>query len=159
MLEGEKEYIMIKSPALGLTVLLFFLFSSDLSAAGEKIDWQVISSGGTEAVSASYRLAGTIGQTAVGVMQSASFKVKQGFWQDFGTSSSCCNLAGDANNNGIRNILDVTYIIAFLYKGGPPHPDCHPDEMDVNGNGLVNILDATFMISFLYKGGPSPSCP
>jgi len=126
--------------------------------AGEEINWQVISSGGTEAAAASYRLAGTFGQTAAGVVQSASYKVNQGFWQDFG-GISCCNLPGDANNNGIRNILDVTYMIAFLYKGGPQHPDCHPDEMDANGNGLLNILDVTYLIAFLYKGGPAPVCP
>ena len=165
---------MIKYFGLGVTTLvLCLLFFSTASAddpqgglsnqspaptAGERIDWRVISSGGTEAISASYRLAGTLGQTAVGEVLSASNRVNQGFWQDFGPGS-CCNLAGDANNNGIRNILDVTYTIAFLYKSGPPHPDCHPDEMDASGNGVVNILDVTYMIAFLYKEGPPPVCP
>ena len=27
------------------------------------------------------------------------------------------------NNSGNVNILDITYLIAYLYKGGPP-PDC-----------------------------------
>jgi hypothetical protein len=68
----------------------------------------------------------------------------------------CCDLAGDANNNGSVNILDITFEISYLYKGGPP-PACN-DEADANGNGTVNILDITYLISYLYKGGPAPIC-
>ncbi|SYZ74841.1 putative Thermitase [Candidatus Zixiibacteriota bacterium] len=60
---------------------------------------------------------------------------------------------GDANMNGTINILDVSYIINFLYKGGLP-PD--PYAGDVNGNGTINILDVSYLISYLYKGGPPP---
>lgn len=128
-------------------------------AANEQINWHVLSGGGTRGSSTNYQLNGTLGQTAIGPAQSTSYNINQGFWQNFSISESCCNLPGDANNSDVRNILDVTYVIAFLYKGGPPHPDCHPDEMDANGNGIVNILDVTFMITFLYKGGPVPICP
>ena len=66
-------------------------------------------------------------------------------------------LCGDANGNGIRNILDVTFTIAYLYKGGPsPNP---LQAADVNHSGSINILDVTYMISYLYKGGPAPNCP
>jgi len=66
-------------------------------------------------------------------------------------------LAGDANGNGVVNILDVTYMIAFLYKSGPmPVPI---QAGDANGNGALNILDVTYLISFLYKGGPPPVYP
>jgi hypothetical protein len=68
----------------------------------------------------------------------------------------CCDTPGDANNNGSVNILDITFEISYLYKGGPP-PDCN-DEADANGNGTVNILDITYLISYLYKGGPAPIC-
>jgi len=73
------------------------------------------------------------------------------------TSVSCCDLPGDANNNGVVNIQDVTYTINFLYKGGPP-PPCL-DEANVNGIGLLNIQDVTYLINFLYKGGLQPVCP
>jgi hypothetical protein len=68
----------------------------------------------------------------------------------------CCDVPGDANNNGSVNILDITFEISYLYKGGPA-PDCN-DEADANGNGTVNILDITYLISYLYKGGPAPIC-
>jgi hypothetical protein len=60
---------------------------------------------------------------------------------------------GDANRDGNRNIQDITYLINFLYKGGPA-PD--PYAGDVNGSGTINISDITYLINFLYKGGPPP---
>ena len=71
-------------------------------------------------------------------------------------STGCCDMAGDANNSGNINILDVTYIINYLYKGGVT-PVCI-DEADANGSNTLNILDVTHIINFLYKGGPEPVC-
>lgn len=70
--------------------------------------------------------------------------------------SQCCAVAGDANHNGIVNLLDITFLIGYLYKGGPT-PFCS-DEADANGNSQVNILDVTYLINYLYKGGPTPVC-
>lgn len=71
--------------------------------------------------------------------------------------SSCCDLPGDADNNGLVNILDMTYLIAYLYKGGPA-PICIP-EGDINGNGQTNILDVIHLLNYLYNSGPAPICP
>ncbi|MEW6015146.1 MAG: dockerin type I repeat-containing protein [Candidatus Zixiibacteriota bacterium] len=66
-------------------------------------------------------------------------------------------LCGDANANCIVNILDVTYLISYLYKGGPaPIP---LESGDANGNGTVNILDVTYLLAYLYKDGNAPICP
>ncbi|MEW5922775.1 MAG: right-handed parallel beta-helix repeat-containing protein, partial [Candidatus Zixiibacteriota bacterium] len=65
-------------------------------------------------------------------------------------------ICGDANGSQSVNILDVTFIISYLYKGGPP-PD-PADAADVNNDGAINILDVTYLISYLYKGGPEPIC-
>ncbi|PKK83577.1 MAG: hypothetical protein CVT49_08060 [candidate division Zixibacteria bacterium HGW-Zixibacteria-1] len=66
-------------------------------------------------------------------------------------------MAGDPNGSGTVNILDCTYIINYLYKGGPaPNP---LQSGDVNGNGSTNILDVTYLINYLYKGGPAPVYP
>jgi uncharacterized protein (TIGR02145 family) len=61
---------------------------------------------------------------------------------------------GDVNNTGTVNIQDLTYLINFLYKGGPAPFCCG----DVNGSGAVNIADITYLINYLYKGGPAPVC-
>ncbi|MEW5924912.1 MAG: VCBS repeat-containing protein, partial [Candidatus Zixiibacteriota bacterium] len=69
---------------------------------------------------------------------------------------SCCDKPGDANNNGSVGILDVTYIVSYLYKGGVV-PPCL-SEADPDGSGGINILDVTYLIQYMYKGGPSPVC-
>jgi hypothetical protein len=131
--------------------------STSKAMAGEQIKWQVISSGGTNGTSTNFKMQGTVGQTATGWAQSVNYKINQGFWQDFGSpAEGCCDHPGDANNNNVVNILDVTFTIAFLYKGGPL-PSC-PGEIDSNGNGITNILDVTYTIAFLYKSGMSPVC-
>ncbi len=64
---------------------------------------------------------------------------------------------GNVNSNGSVDLLDITYLIAYLYKGGPP-----PNPIkaaNVNGDGAVNLLDITYLISYLYKDGPEPNCP
>ncbi|MFH2036689.1 MAG: dockerin type I domain-containing protein, partial [Candidatus Zixiibacteriota bacterium] len=68
----------------------------------------------------------------------------------------CCVVPGDANHNGVVNILDITFTIAYLYKSGPA-PACM-DEADANSNEVINILDITYNIAYLYKSGPAPIC-
>lgn len=74
-----------------------------------------------------------------------------------GSGTSCCDLGGDANNSGGINILDVGYIINYLYKEGPI-PPCE-EEGDANGSGGINILDVSEIINYLYKDGAEPTCP
>jgi hypothetical protein len=63
-------------------------------------------------------------------------------------------MAGDCNGDEVFNILDVTYLINYLYKDGPvPEPI---ESADPNCDDLINILDATYIINFLYKEGPEP---
>jgi len=64
---------------------------------------------------------------------------------------------GDANDDGILNLLDVSYLINYLYReGAPPEP---LEVADVDSSGAVNILDITYLINYLYRGGPVPVCP
>ncbi len=62
--------------------------------------------------------------------------------------------SGDCNNDGDINIFDITFLITYLYKGGPP-PDPYAAG-DPNCDGVVNIFDVTFLISHLYKEGAAP---
>ncbi|SYZ73561.1 exported hypothetical protein [Candidatus Zixiibacteriota bacterium] len=67
---------------------------------------------------------------------------------------------GDINGDNNINILDVSYLINFLYKsGGAPH--CNAPYYfcaDANGNQSVNILDVSYIINYLYKHGPALNC-
>ncbi|MEW5923338.1 MAG: dockerin type I domain-containing protein [Candidatus Zixiibacteriota bacterium] len=65
-------------------------------------------------------------------------------------------ICGDVNQSGSVNILDATYLISYLYKGGPAPQ--YPGSADANNSGSINLLDVTFLISYLYKGGPVPVC-
>jgi photosystem II stability/assembly factor-like uncharacterized protein len=65
-------------------------------------------------------------------------------------------LCGDANSDGLVNIRDITFLISYLYKSGPPPNPL--DKADVDANTLVNIRDITYLINYLYKGGPAPNC-
>jgi len=93
------------------------------SAAGERIDWQVIAAGGGNGSSTNYRLSGTVGQTAAGAGSSANYRVNQGFWQDFG-SGGCCVLRGDFNEDGAVKVSDLTGLINYLFRGGPAPAAC-----------------------------------
>jgi len=64
---------------------------------------------------------------------------------------------GDANGDGEVNILDVTYIINYLYLGGPEPLGI--ESADVNSDGVVNINDITYLVLYLYMEGPEPACP
>jgi hypothetical protein len=66
--------------------------------------------------------------------------------------------SGDANFDGSINILDVTYIINYVYKGGP-EPQPIMETGDANGSGDINILDVTRLINYLYNAGEPPSHP
>ncbi|MCX6827906.1 MAG: hypothetical protein NT002_01290 [candidate division Zixibacteria bacterium] len=69
---------------------------------------------------------------------------------------SCCQHPGDANHTGNLNIQDGTYLINYLYKGGPK-PPCL-EEADANGDHKIDVRDITYIIGFLYKFGHVPVC-
>lgn len=71
--------------------------------------------------------------------------------------AGCSSICGDIDGDNSITLLDITFLINFLYKGGPA-----PDSMenaDVNNSGSVNILDILYLIKYLYKSGPPPNCP
>ena len=71
--------------------------------------------------------------------------------------ASCCEgNIGDSNNDGEdANILDLTFLIDFIFRGGIV-ATC-PAEADLNGDGdPSNILDLTFLVNFIFRGGPAP---
>jgi hypothetical protein len=68
------------------------------------------------------------------------------------TDSSCCVMMGDVDGSGVMNVLDVTYLVTYLYKSGPA-PDC-PAEADVDCSCDLNILDVSCIIRSLYQSGP-----
>ncbi|MBU8934174.1 MAG: dockerin type I repeat-containing protein [candidate division Zixibacteria bacterium] len=127
------------------------------SKAGEQINWQVISGGGTSAATASYSLSGTVVQTAVGHSSSDNYAAYSGFFPSGGNDKCCIDITGNIDNDPSDeiNIADLTYLVAYLFTGGPT-PECL-DEADVNGDGDINIADLTHLVAYLFTGGPEPA--
>lgn len=76
------------------------------------------------------------------------------------TLDDCLGIRGNADGyiNDVINISDLTFIVDYLFKGGPPPPVM--EEADVDGSGDVNIADVTYLVNYLFKGGPDPQpCP
>jgi hypothetical protein len=61
---------------------------------------------------------------------------------------------GDANCDNIYNILDINYLIKYLYKGGSEPPSIQGG--DANCSYDCNILDVSHLIDYLYRGGSAP---
>lgn len=80
-----------------------------------------------------------------------------GVWSVFSkTHAFFFYLCGDVTCNGVTDLGDVVYLIAYLYKNGP-EPNCLTDG-DVNRDGVVTLLDLVYLINYLYRGGPPPHC-
>jgi len=78
--------------------------------------------------------------------------IKQGF-------GCCIGMRGNVDNSPDEtpNIADLTYLVDFLFTGGPP-PDC-PEEADLNAElgPDPNIVDLTYLVQYLFQGGPDPA--
>jgi hypothetical protein len=59
---------------------------------------------------------------------------------------------GDANLDGNVDVLDVFFVINFLFAGGVPSSGCP----DVNGLAGTDVLDVFYLINHLFAGGPAP---
>ena len=63
-------------------------------------------------------------------------------------------IPGDVDNSGAVDIDDVTYLLNYIFNGGPvPNPYCLGD---VNCDDIVDIDDVAYLISYIFSGGPEP---
>ncbi|MBU8935026.1 MAG: hypothetical protein KOO62_13650 [candidate division Zixibacteria bacterium] len=68
-------------------------------------------------------------------------------------SSFCGNIDGDDSPE--PNIADLTYLVSFLFIGGPPPEPLWVADLDCTG-GEPNIGDLTYLVAFLFTGGVAP---
>lgn len=73
--------------------------------------------------------------------------------------SECFHLApylcGDANNDGITNLVDVVYLINYLLKSGPEPVF----SQDVNCDGTVDLADVHYIVNYCLRSGLTPCDP
>jgi hypothetical protein len=67
----------------------------------------------------------------------------------------CFVPAGDADGNGIVNVSDGVFLIAYIFGGGDP--PTNSGSGDADENGLTNISDAVYIIAYIFGGGDPPS--
>ena len=61
-------------------------------------------------------------------------------------SGESCSLLGDANDDGILNILDVVLLVNLILAGNVA--DC----ADINEDGTLNILDVVLLVNIILAG-------
>ncbi|HSG99583.1 MAG TPA: dockerin type I domain-containing protein [candidate division Zixibacteria bacterium] len=61
---------------------------------------------------------------------------------------------GDGDASGRANIGDATFLISFIFAGGPA--PLIPAAADANADCSVNIADVSYLIQYIFNSGPAP---
>ena len=59
--------------------------------------------------------------------------------------------SGDINGDRNDDIVDIFYLLNYIFAGGPPPLS----NADVDCNGIVNVADVFYYLNYLYSGGPA----
>lgn len=65
-------------------------------------------------------------------------------------------ICGDIDGNGSVDVADLTFLVDFLFRAGPPPPAM--ETANVDGDNGVNVADLTFLVDYLFNGGSQPIC-
>jgi len=68
-----------------------------------------------------------------------------------GTDDYVC---GDVNNDDIVDMMDVIYLVSYVFQSGSAPPIV--DAADMDGYTGLNISDVRFLVAWLFTGGPPP---
>ena len=79
---------------------------------------------------------------------SGNFVAKQVFTFD-GEVAFIGHLLGDVNGDQKVNLLDITYLLRYIYSGGP-EPKPGREYGDVTQDGKINLLDVLKIIKIAY---------
>ncbi|MFC1525041.1 dockerin type I domain-containing protein [Planctomycetota bacterium] len=61
-------------------------------------------------------------------------------------------IPGDVNGDGVLDISDLTYLVDYMFGGGPePIGDA-----DMQNDGAWDISDLTYFVDYMFGGGPAP---
>lgn len=66
----------------------------------------------------------------------------------FGDVAMIGHVSGDVNLDGRVNVVDVTYLVEYLFFGGPPPPVM--ETADLNHSGSVEVADLSLLIEWIF---------
>ena len=69
------------------------------------------------------------------------------------SDGGCDQAAGDSNNDGTVNVLDVVGIVNHILAGGNGLEGCDLEVADFNGDETVNVLDVVAIVNLILAGG------
>ena len=75
------------------------------------------------------------------------------YFDDFSLSVSSV-LNGDVDCTGDLNLLDILFLIDFIYNEGPDPVSMKSADCDCSQT--CNLLDILYLISYIYDDGPEP---
>jgi hypothetical protein len=74
-----------------------------------------------------------------------------------------CSHHGDLNGDSAYDVLDMTFLIDWVFSGTqqpPTDQTCpHIDRGDVNCDGVDDVFDVVYLNDFLFSNGPAPCNP
>jgi uncharacterized protein YgiM (DUF1202 family) len=118
-----------------------------MSSANYNLPWDVLSGGGGDRESGSYRLGDTVGQSsAIGPSESTNYRLGGGFWYGV-TVTVNVGTCGDVNDDDNVNMADVMilwYDIAD-YPSAGAWTVSSEWAADVNCDGYINMADVMIL--------------
>ena len=63
---------------------------------------------------------------------------------------------GDVNADGNVGLVDIVYMINWMFKGGSDL--CPPIMGDVDFSRGISLSDIVYLINYSFRGGPAPDC-
>ena len=85
---------------------------------------------------------------------SDSFGFTHPFKYDMGELFAWWGKNGDANSDSAANSADISFLINYLFVGGPK--PCTPEAADPDSSCHINSADISYLINYLFVGGPQP---
>lgn len=64
---------------------------------------------------------------------------------------------GDATDDGSVNLVDVIFVLEYLFSQGPL-AGC-PDAADADASGSLSLTDPIYLLTYLFQQGPTPPPP
>ena len=61
---------------------------------------------------------------------------------------------GDANDDSVVDVGDITFMINYLFRGGSR--PCIPEAADCNADCYPEVGDVTTLLNYLFRGGAAP---